>query len=90
MTSQEQAVNVLANYIYEFVDTVEPVDDTPDVYTISSPTGVSGTVTCLGEFEPAFLLDYQESLSDQVFHYSVSRSTGEVFLLGQEELSEPT
>lgn len=90
VTSQEQAVNVLANYIYEFVDTVEPVDDTPDVYTISSPTGVSGTVTCLGEFEPAFLLDYQESLSDQVFHYSVSRSTGEVFLLGQEELSEPT
>lgn len=87
VTSQEQAVNVLANYIYEFVDIVEPVADTPDVYAISSPTGVSGTVTCLGEFETAFLLDYQESLSDQVFHYSVSRS-GEVFLLGQEEFPD--
>lgn len=90
VVSQAEAVYVLANYIYEFVDTVEPVDDAPDVYTISSPTGVSGTVICLGEFEPAFLLDYQESLSTEVFHYSVSRSTGEVFLLGQEELSEPT
>ena len=49
VTSQTDAVNVLVNYIYEFVGTVEPVEDSQDgCYAVDSPTGVSGTVTCAG------------------------------------------
>lgn len=91
VTSQAEAVNVLVNYIYEFVGDVKPVEDSGDSsYTVNSPTGVSGIITCVGEYETAYLFVYQDSLSPEVFHYSVSRSTGEVFLLGQEEpLSDP-
>ena len=89
VTSQTDAVNVLVNYIYEFVGTVEPVEDSQDgCYAVDSPTGVSGTVTCAGEDEEVYLLDYQDDLSPDIFHYTVNKRTGEVILLEQEELSD--
>lgn len=86
VTSQAEAVNVLVNYIYEFVGDVEPVGDSGDSsYAVNSPTGVSGVVTCVGEDEEVYFLDYRDDLSPDVFHYSVGKLTGEVLLLGEEE-----
>lgn len=84
VTSQAEAVRVLANYIYEFVGDVELVEDNLAVnYTVNSPTGVSGIITCAGEDGDAYFLDYKDDLSPDVLHYSVNKQTSQVTLLEQ-------
>lgn len=91
VASQAEAVNVLVNYIYEFVGDVEPVEDSGDAsYAVNSPTGVSGVVTCVGEDEEVYFLNYTDDLSPDVLNYSVNKQTGEVTLLAQPPEPEPT
>lgn len=91
VTSQADAVNVLVNYIYEFVGEVELVEDGLNMnYTVNSPTGVSGVVTCVGEDEEVYFLNYTDDLSPDVLNYSVNKQTGEVTLLAQPPEPEPT
>lgn len=91
VASQAEAVNVLVNYIYEFVGEVELVEDGLNMnYTVNSPTGVSGVVTCVGEDEEVYFLNYTDDLSPDVLNYSVNKQTGEVTLLAQPPEPEPT
>lgn len=91
VASQAEAVNVLVGYIYEFVGEVELVEDGLNMnYTVNSPTGVSGVVTCVGEDEEIYFLNYTEDLSPDVLNYSVNKQTGEVTLLAQPPEPEPT
>ena len=81
--SRPEAVNVLVNYIYELVGEVEPAADSPgERFSVNSPTGAVGTVICADEDEEVYFLDSQDGLSSELFHYSVSKRTGEVILLG--------
>ena len=91
VASQAEAVNVLVNYIYEFVGEVDLVEDGLNMnYTVNSPTGVSGVVTCVGEDEEVYFLNYTDDLSPDVLNYSVNKQTGEVALLAQPPEPEPT
>lgn len=85
VASQTQAVDVLVNYIYEFVGEVELVEDGLAMnYTVNSPTGISGTVACVGENEEVYFLNYRDDLSSEVLNYSVRKDSGAVTLLGSE------
>lgn len=84
--SQADAVTVLANYMYEFVDQVELVDDGLNVnFAVNSPTGASGVVTCVDEDPEVFFLNYQDSEDTGVYRYTVAKSDGSVNYLGCEE-----
>ncbi len=89
----EEAAWALANYIYEFVDTVERVSDEPATYAFTSP-GASGTAVCVGEDELIYSFTYEDSEDEGVYRYSVAKADGSVTYLGWEDPSvtspEPT
>lgn len=81
----EEAAWVLAGYIHELVETVEPDPEDPGAFTITSAAGASGTARCTGEDELIYSFTYEDGTGAGLFRYSVVKSDGSVTCLGREE-----
>ena len=89
LLTADQAVQALANYIYEFVEEVAPAaleeSEQPSWY-LSSPTGVSGTAVLEEETEALFSFSYQDDEGGQCLRYTVDKADATVLFLPQEPL----
>ena len=86
MTAQE-AVQALANYIYEFVEQVEPMaleEPGAQVWLLSSPTGISGTAALDEETDQLFRFTYRDEEGGEPLCYTVDKTDGKVLFLEQE------
>ncbi len=86
LTAQE-AVQALANYIYEFVEQVEPMaleEPGAQVWLLSSPTGISGTAALDEETDQLFRFTYRDEEGGEPLCYTVDKTDGKVLFLEQE------
>lgn len=86
LTAQE-AVQALANYIYEFVEQVEPMaleEPGAQVWLLSSPTGISGTAALDEETDQLFRFTYRDEEGGESLCYTVDKTDGKVLFLEQE------
>lgn len=85
VATAQEAVKVLADYIYEFVEAVEPAleQEEPLTWYLSSPTGVSGTAALSEETETVFRFTYTDSEGGKPLDYAIAKADGAVTFLGE-------